>query len=483
MKYLKLFGTTSEYETYINGSDKVLPNVSFCEDERGMHYNPCPPPKNVIIYEATAKLTETTASGEGGFHINVFSGASGQLTMENHTFENGVGTVTFNGDITSIGNYAFYKCSGLSSVTIPNSVTSIGEGAFSSCSSLTSITIPNSVTSIGEFAFSDCSSLTSVTIPNSLTSIGRAAFINCSSLTSVTWNAKNCTDFSSESYSPFYYNGTRIAEFKFGEEVETIPRYLCFSMTRLTTITIPNSVTSIGERAFYDCDGLTSITIPNSVTSIGYGAFDFCSGLTSVSIPNSVTSIGSGAFRGCSGLTTIAVQDGNTKYDSRNNCNAIIETVTNTLVQGCNNTIIPNSVTSIGEDAFEEYSSLTSIIIPNSVTSIGESAFSSCSSLTSITIPNSVTSIGYGAFSECSGLTSITIPNSITNIEEDAFFGCENVGDIYCYPNPNDLEIGDGWDDDFKEDKQTVCHVKSEYLSQYEEHFGEANVTFAGDLV
>jgi len=195
----------------------------------------------------------------------------------------------------------------------------------------------------------------------------------------------------------------------------------------LTSITIPNSVTSIGEQAFAHCSGLTSVTIGNSVKSIGEDAFYNCSGLTSITIPNSVTSIYQHAFYGCSGLTSIVVESGNTKYDSRENCNAIIYTSSNTLVAGCKNTVIPNSVTSIGYYAFQGCSSLTSITIPNSVTSIGERAFEDCTGLTSVTIPNSVTSIGNCAFQGCSGLTSITIPNSVTSIGEYAFNNCSGL--------------------------------------------------------
>ena len=141
------------------------------------------------------------------------------------------------------------------------------------------------------------------------------------------------------------------------------------------------SVTSIGEEAFSYCSGLTSVTIGNSVTSIGDWAFSDCKGLTSVTIPNSVVSIGDGAFRACRSLTTIKVDENNPIYDSRENCNAIIETSLNTLIQGCKTTTIPNSVTSIGDEAFRACRSLTSVTIGNSVTSIGDDAFCYCEGL------------------------------------------------------------------------------------------------------
>ena len=259
--------------------------------------------------------------------------------------------------------------------SVEYSVTSIGDYAFQ-MSSITSITIPNSVTSIGKQAFYLCEVLSSVSIPNSVTSISQKAFEACSGLTSVN---------------------------------------------------IPNSLKWIEKGTFAGCKNLTSITIPNSVTYIGKEAFKSCSGLTSLTIPNSVTSIDSQAFEGCSGLTSIVVEEGNSEYDSRDNCNAIIETSTNQLILGCQNTKIPNSVTSIGERAFYGCSGLTSIAIPNSVTTIEWYAFYRCSKLTSVTIPNSVTSIGYDAFESCFNLTSVTIPNSVTSIKSFAFFGNRNL--------------------------------------------------------
>ena len=292
-----------------------------------------------------------------------------------------------------------------------------------------------SVTSIGNSAFYDCDNLTSIEIPNSVTSIGNSAFYYCYNLTSITVEEGNPVYDSRNNCNAIIETETNtlIA----GCQNTIIPNsvtsigYEAFSYCyNLTSIEIPNSVTSIGDYAFFDCYNLTSIEIPNSVTSIGSYAFYSCDNLTSIEIPNSVTSIGNEVFSYCSNLTSITVEEGNPVYDSRNNCNAIIETETNTLIQGCQNTLIPNSVTSIGDEAFSGCSKLTSIEIPNSVTSIGDHAFSDCINLTSIEIPNSVTSIGDTAFLHCSSLTSIEIPNTVTSIGEGAFSRCFNLTNI-----------------------------------------------------
>ena len=225
--------------------------------------------------------------------------------------------------------------------------------------------------------------------------------------------------------------------------VTSIGERAFYGCTGLTSIVIPNSVTSIGDYAFKGCTGLTSITIPNSVTSIGNDAFRGCSGLTSIVIPNSVTSIGDYVFAYCSGLTSIIVESGNMYYDSRDNCNAIIETSTNTLLAGCQKTIIPNDVTSIGTYAFYSCTGLKSIVIPNSVTSIGNEAFRGCSGLTSITIGNSVTSIEEYAFYSCSGLKTVINLSNLTFSE-----GSTNNGYIAFYADkvinaPNGYFDGD----------------------------------------
>ena len=224
--------------------------------------------------------------------------------------------------------------------------------------------------------------------------------------------------------------------------VTIIAGYAFSGCTGLTSVIIPKSVTTIGEQAFQGCTGLTSVSIPEGVTTIGMFAFQGCTGLTSVIIPESVTTIELGAFYRCNSLFSIRVKDGNSKYDSRNNCNAIIETATNTIVIGCKNTIIPNTVTTIGRDAFGRCTGLTSVSIPEGVTTIGMDAFSGCTGLTSVIIPESVTTIGAEAFSGCTGLMSVIIPENVTTINSNTFYGCKGLTSVIIPKSVTEIRDG-----------------------------------------
>lgn len=280
---------------------------------------------------------------------------------------------------TSISAEAFEDCHNLNRIIISGSIRTIGERAFKNCTGLSAVAIPSSVTAINNETFEGCTALNSLSISNSVTMIGNSAFSGCSGLVSV----------------------------NIGNGVTLIGNYAFSGCDELTTLNIGNNVRKIGEGAFYACSSLTDLTLPNSVTEIHDRAFNYCTGLTTVTISSGVTYISSVAFSGCN-LNTIRVAADNQAYDSRENCNAVIETKSNTLVIGTKNTVIPNGVTTIGSSAFQNCNELTAVTIPNSVTTIGSYAFYGCG-LNSVTIPNSVTSIGNDAFAACRSLRELTI--------------------------------------------------------------------------
>ena len=318
-------------------------------------------------------------------------------------------SLTIASSVTNIGYYAFEGCSGLTSLTIPSSVLSIGTGAFKGCSGLTSLAIPPSVSSIGFDAFAGCCSLKSMTIPSSVTNIGNSAFMGCSGLVSVTVPGRNCgIDFAN-----------------------------------VTNLVISEGTTEISTHSclgFRNCRKIKSLTVPSSVTSIGDGAFSGCSGLVSVSISSGVTNIGNNVFSGCSGLISFSVDASNPAYSSRNGwlCS---KDGTVLFADASGNVEIPLGITNVGAGAFRDRRGITSVMIPSSVTSIGQWAFEGCSGLKSVTIPASVTSIMDGAFKGCRGLESVTIPSSVTNIGWSVFENCSGLTTLSILPGVTSI----GW--------------------------------------
>lgn len=355
--------------------------------------------------------------------------------------------VALPGSITSIGSDAFDQCTSLTSLAIPNSVTNIGFGAFAGCTRLTSMTIPNSITTIPDAMCESCYGLTSVMIPTSVTRIGASAFAGCYRLTGMTVSGSvtsigifafsGCTSLSAitvDALNPAYSSVDGVL---FNKSQTTL---IQFPGGRSGTYTIPNSVTNI-DNAFRFCPYVTSLTLPNSVTSIGDWTFQECMAMTNVTIPNSVTTIGSYAFERCTSLSSVA---------------------------------IPNSVTTIGANAFDDCTSLTSVALPSSITNLGSSVFRFCAGLSAITvdasnptyssldgvlfnktrtsliecpgakagsytIPNSVTSIADDAFDSCARLTSVTIPNRVARVGDYTFYYCTGLTSVYFKGNAPSL--------------------------------------------
>jgi len=396
-------------------------------------------------------------------------------------------SATIQNTVTSIGDYAFYKCAQLTDISIPNSVTEIGNkifygcdgltepvyndtyfvylptgyasseytipngikhiagSAFYDCDGLTAITIPNTVTSIGEFAFYSCGGLTNVTINDSITSIGDGAFQSCNNLATVNFNATNCTTMSTNSLYSVFNSCSALTTVNIGENVKIIPDYAFYACRSLTEVTIPDSVTSIGFKAFSLCNALTTVNFNATNCTANGTVFQGSSALSTVNFGENVKNIPEYAFSSCTGLTEITLPDSLVNIDGY-------------AFSGCTgltSITIPESVTSIGDRAFQNCSGLTTINfnakncttmgnssvnpvfynctslatvnIGENVTNIPSCAFYDCSSLTSATFGNSVTNIGSYAFSSCSGLTSITIPDSVASIGERAFQNCSGL--------------------------------------------------------
>ncbi|MGN0522249.1 MAG: leucine-rich repeat domain-containing protein, partial [Eubacterium sp.] len=410
---------------------------------------------------STGKLT-ISGSGEMKNYKSFYSTPWGEKDYD-------IKSVTVTSGVKSIGDFAFEYCNNLTSLSLPKTLTSIGKYAFYD-SSLSKATIPSGVKSVGAWAFASSDKLSSVTIPKSVTEMGSCVFCSCPKL-------KSAGNLSSN------------ANIKFGW-TDKIPEN-AFNQSALTSVTIPNSVTSIGNSAFCYCSNLKKITIPKNVTSIGTLAFYGCKSLTSISVdknnknysssdgnlynkkktqliqyspgktntkftvPKSVTKIAYGAFADSSKLSSVTLPENLKTIGEKafigTNLKSItipdkVETISNNSFYWCSNLSsvkIGSSVKTIGNYAFAGCSKLNSITIPKSVKTIGNGAFS-CSSLKSVTIPNNVSEIGDFCFSSCSSLSSVNIGTGVQKIGTYAFHACGKLAKISVDKNNKNYSSLDG---------------------------------------
>ena len=375
----------------------------------------------------TSKIYYTTTDSNI-VSISTYTDWGGAQIVSN-TYENGQGVITFDREITTIGNNAFYERPNLKEIHIPNSVLTIGNSAFARCVNLEKVNLPGSAIEIGTWIFAYCTLLNDVTIESGITTIPEYSFAYCSSLT----------------------------EIKIPDSVKLIDNDAFKGCSSLTSIIIPNSVSKIGEFVFRGCSSLKDVTIGSGITSIPGGSFAGCSSLEEITIPDNITRIGGNAFYGCSSLEEITIPDsvveigtrafsGCTnlsafygKFASADNRTLVIDGQLSAFAPyGLTEYSIPDGVTAIGDSAFSHCENLTSINIPDGITSIGMNVFEYCSSLTSVTIPNSITIIPVRAFLSCTSLTDVTLPSNLTETGTGAFAQCSSLKSITI---PNNVTI------------------------------------------
>ena len=381
--------------------------------------------------------------------------------------------------ITTIGTYAFYDVRNRENLDIPYGVKTLEKNSFF-WSKIASISIPSSVESIGNHAMYGCEYLVNIIIPASVTSIGQYVLSYCTKLEKISveksnpiYNSNNnCNAIIETSTNTLLYGCQNTV---IPDSVTKLSEYAFSHCKNITEIKISKNIISLSNRTFSGCNkvltiavdpdnpvydsrdncnaivetssntllvGCSNTIIPNSVSIIADYAFAGLTNLTSINIPASVKKLSYTSFFECVNIDTIVVDPNNTVYDSRNNCNAIIETTSNTLVRGCKSSTIPSTVTEIGDRSFYYVQELNTITIPNSVKKIGSSAFNTCYDLATISIPTSVTYIGSKVFEGCDALTSITISSGVSYIGNNAFAGCTNLDSI-TFADPTGWKLYD----------------------------------------
>ena len=363
-----MFNNTNNCPIYVPaGSVEAYKAAEYWSEyaDRIQAIEPEPQPDNEIWYTTTdGKVIDAKFPAMLG-KTDVETFGANRISNE---YKDGKGVLTFDGTVTALGDYSLQGCTNLATIQIPKSVTLLGRESLNGCTSLEGLTISASVTEIRSEAVCQLWACTSILV-----------------------DAENPVYDSRDNCNAIIHTASNTL---IGGCKNTV---------------IPSSVVIIDNYSFYGCQGLTNITIPSSVTGIGNYAFEACIDLTSINLPSSVTKIGTRAFANTPACTSISVAADNPVFDSRDNCDAIIQTSSNSLVVGCRNTVIPSSVAQIGPYSFFTAKNLTNIVIPSSVTQIGAYAFGRCFSLENITIPDSVTLMDNGVFSNCSGLKYVTV--------------------------------------------------------------------------
>ncbi len=392
-------------------------------------------------------------------------------------------TVTFPDSLQTINTNAFYGCTSLKSVEFGDSLHSIGTQAFKGCTDLASVEFGDNLTSIGEWAFGECDSLTSVELPDGITTIAADAFAYCVGLTSVELPT------TLERICEYAFSGTSLNSVTIPASVTAIDQYAfsnCYTLVEvvnLSSLTMTAGTSQNGEVAahakqvitnaadskleneggcvFYvdenECvlvgyaGTATTLVLPETYNGVAYEVQEYAmrgnAVITDLTFPASMTSMSKMAFTKMRYLESIAVAEGNTVYESAGNC--LIESASDTLVLGCQNSVIPDdgSVTVIGEYAFAACDGLTDIVIPSSVTAIERYAFEDCDGLTELVIGNSVETIGNTAFNGCGSVTTVIIPQSVTEIGNNVFGNCHALAEVYYCANEEfwaDVQIGGG---------------------------------------
>ena len=394
--------------------------------------------------------------------------SSDQSTYKAYTTVTIPASVTYNNytyPVVTIGTSAFESCSNLQSVTLPNSITAINQDAFYYCTKLGDINLPEGLTTIGLRAFYYCN-LDTIIIPSTVTSIGNKAFYN-NPIKSVTWLPATCSVGTGED-APFYSTNSQITSFTFGNQVQTVPSYICYKMSQLDTIVLPPSVSSLGQYAFYYCSNLKSINLPVTQKTLPVSFFEGCSSLESIELPATLTTINTDAFYGCTKLANVNLHEGITTINQRAfyNCKLVQITIPSTVTSIGNAAFKSNPTTSVtwlpktcsigsGEDApfystnsqitsftfgdsvqlvpaylCKNMSKLDTVVLPPSVYRLGQYAFMNCTSLKSINLPMTQQTLPVSFFEGCTALESIELPATLTTISTDAFYGCSNLSNV-----------------------------------------------------